>query len=140
MKKITALVLIALLNTSPLLADSRVALEISAQNRDKILYEMRELLRSSQEILDGIVKNDMELVEKAARKSGMSMMGGTPSEVARILPKDFKTLGPNVHKGFERIANEADGFGDTKKIIRILAETQNNCVTCHDLYRFEVKK
>jgi len=122
------------------MADSRIALEISAQNQDKILQEMRQLLRSSQMVLDGVVKNDMEIVEKAARQSGMAMAGGTPPEVARILPKGFKALGPSVHKGFERIANEADGFGDTQKILGILAETQSKCVACHEIYRFEVKK
>ncbi len=140
MKKIITLALTALISTSPLMADSRIALEISAQNRDKLLHEMRQLLRSSQMVLDGVVKNDMEQVEKAARRSGMAMGGATPPEVARILPKGFKALGPGVHKGFERIANEADGFGDTQKILGILAETQNNCVSCHEIYRFEVKK
>jgi len=139
MKQMIALALSTLLVSTTIFADSREAIVVSAKNRDALLHEMRQLLRSSQLILDGIVKNDMELVEKAARKSGMGMTGRTPPEVIRILPKAFKALGPGVHKGFEQIANEADGFGDTQKILSILAKTQNNCVACHEIYRFEVK-
>ena len=140
MKKTIAILLTTFLAASPVLADSRTAIEVSAQNKTKILKEMRELLRSSQLVLDGVIKNDMEQVEKAARKVGMNMTGGTPPEVARVLPQRFRALGPGVHRSFERIADEADGFGDTQKILTILADTQSSCVACHDIYRFEVKQ
>ncbi len=140
MKKIIPVLFVSLLSSNTLLADNRIALKVSAEHRDMLLKEMRQLLHSSQQVLEGIVNNDMQQVEQAARQSGMNMAQGTPPEVARILPQDFKVMGPSVHRGFEQIADEADGFGDTQKILKTLAQTQTNCVACHEIYRFEVKQ
>ncbi|MBL7004257.1 MAG: hypothetical protein ISR69_09550 [Gammaproteobacteria bacterium] len=140
MNKLLAVTFSTLLISTGSYADSREAIVMSEQHRDLLLTEMRDLLTSSQQVLEGVVNEDMAQVEKSARRMGLNAGGGVPKEVGRLLPKGFKSLGPQVHQGFEQIADEADGFGDSNKILKILAKTQQNCVTCHDLYRFEVKK
>ena len=140
MKKLLLTLVGSILLSHAVFADNRNVLIVTAEQRDALLKEMRSMLSSSQQVLEGVVTDNMEMVEKAARTSGMKMARATPADLRKILPKGFKALGPLTHKGFEKIANEADGFGDTKKILAILAETQKSCVACHQSYQLQVGK
>jgi len=120
-------------------ADSREAIVVNAHQRGELLSEMRELLIASQQVLEGVITNDMEMVEKSARVVGLNKAKSTPPALAKLLPSKFKMLGPQIHKAFERIANEADGFGDTDKILKELSEMQKVCTACHAIYQIQVK-
>ena len=139
MKKLFVALIIAMLSNASA-ADSREIIELSAEQRDALLSEMRALLVSSQQVLEGVVTNDLEQVEVSARAMGINNIKGAPPSFAKQLPAGFKKLGPQVHKAFERIANEADGFGDTQKILTELSDMQKVCTTCHATYQIQVKQ
>ena len=129
-----------MMSFNSVMADNRTPIVVSQSQKDALLAEMRELLKTSQEVLEGVVNKDMEMVEKSARLMGINATKTIPPGVGKLLPSGFKSMGPQVHKGFERIANEADGFGDTDKILKILSDTQKVCTACHSVYQFTVKK
>ena len=139
MKTLITTVLTALLFSQSVQADNRTVIEVNAQQRDALLSEMRQMLASSQKIIEGLTEDDMAKIEKSARTSGMKLGRATPKSLSKILPAGFKVLGPKSHKGFEQIANEAAAFGDSKKILTLLSETQKACVACHQTYQIHVK-
>jgi cytochrome c556 len=55
------------------------------------------------------------------------------------LPQGFTQLGPQVHIGFEEIADEAATMGDAQVVLQRLAELQKLCIQCHAIYRLERK-
>ena len=138
MKNIISVLFLSLLLSNNAYADDRTVLLVNAEQRDFLLTEMRQMLLSSQQILEGIVNDDMEMVEQAARTSGMKMGRSTPDSIRQLLPDGFKALGPLSHRGFEKIANEADGFGDKETILKLLSEAQKSCVACHQTYQLRV--
>lgn len=138
MKNFIRVFIVSILLSGNAIADDRTVLLVNAEQRDFLLNEMRQMLSSSQQILEGIVNDDMEMVEQAARASGMKMGRSTPDSIKRILPKGFKALGPLSHRGFEQIANEASGFGDKDAILNLLSEAQKSCVACHQTYQLKL--
>ena len=119
-------------------ADAREIIWVSADEKAALLSEMRAFLEASQQILEGSLADDMDVIEEAARSVGMKMMRGTPKELHKKLPSGFTALGPKAHRGFETIADEALGMGDREVVLQHLAELQKTCNKCHSIYRFEV--
>ena len=138
MKIFLSVVFVFIILSNNVYADDRTIIIVNAEQRDFLLNEMRQMLASSQQILEGIVNDDMEMVEQAARASGMKMGRSTPSSIKQLLPKGFKALGPLSHRGFEKIANEASGFGDEDTILKLLSEAQKSCVACHQTYQLQL--
>ena len=138
MKKILSMLILSIVVSINAHADERTIITVNAEQRDFLLNEMRQMLESSQQILEGIVNDDMEMVEQAARASGMKMGRSTPSSIKQLLPNGFKALGPLSHRGFEKIANEASGFGDEDVILNLLSEAQKSCVACHQTYQLQI--
>ena len=118
--------------------DGRIAVHLDAGERDLVLAEMRGFLESVQKISMGISGNDMELVAEYARKSGMAATDGMPGTLVGKLPLGFKKLGPDTHKKFDRLALDAEEFGDGDHALSQLSALLQNCVDCHAAYRFTV--
>ena len=118
--------------------DGRIAVHLDAGERDLVLAEMRGFLESVQKISMGIAGNDMELVAEYARKSGMAATDGMPGTLVGKLPLGFKKLGPDTHKKFDQLALDAEEFGDAEHALSQLSVLLQNCVACHEAYRFTV--
>ena len=118
--------------------DGRIAVHLDAGERDLVLTEMRGFLESVQKISMGIAGNDMELVAEYARKSGMAATDGMPGTLVGKLPLGFKKLGPDTHKKFDQLALDAEEFGDAEHALSQLSVLLQNCVACHEAYRFTV--
>lgn len=116
--------------------DGRVAVRLTKDERNALLKEMRQWLRSSQGILQAASEKDFEAVAKAARASGMAAEEGTPGSLFRKLPLEMKTLGFDTRARFDEIAADTEKNRDPQRVAQKLSEAMNNCIACHEAYRF----
>ncbi len=112
-------------------SDDRALLVLNAAEATEVRSEMRKLLESVSEILSALNKKNMAAVEKAARKSGMVMVGQVEVSLKEKLTPTFMKLGKSVHVGFDQIADAARDGANQDKIINLLSEQTNRCTTCH---------
>ncbi len=119
--------------------DERQALILTAAERDFVLAEMRLFLSSVQAITNGVSKENLPVIIKAARKAGVQAQPPTPSSLANKLPVMFKKLGRDTHKKFDLLALDAEELGDTQYSLQQLSELMNNCVRCHANYKIRTK-
>lgn len=115
--------------------DGRQAILLDEPERDIVLAEMRMFLSSVQKITDGVAKNDMDIVVKAARKVGLAAQQTVPSSLAGKLPLSFKKLGFDTHRKFDALALDAKDLGDPEHTLEQLSTLMTNCVSCHSIYK-----
>lgn len=116
--------------------DGRQALQLSKNERNALLQEMRTWLQSSQGILAAAAVNDFDTVSKIAKVSGMAAEAATPGSLFRKIPVEMKALGFDTRKRFDQIATDAEKLKDSKHTVVQLSEAMNNCIACHATYRF----
>jgi len=115
--------------------DGRQAILLEEHERNLVLGEMRMFLTSIQKITNGITKNDMEIVVKAAREVGLAAQQEVPGSLMGKLPLPFKKLGFDTHKKFDQLARDAEDLGDPQYALEQLSTLMNNCVACHSIYK-----
>lgn len=119
-------------------ADKRAIIWLTDAEKTALLTEMRNFLTASQAILQAALAEDTDAIEAAARPVGIKLMKNTPDALKAKLPKGFGQIGSKTHLGFETIANEASGMGDTRLILEQLAKLQTHCIACHARYQFKI--
>ena len=115
--------------------DGRQAILLDESERNLVLGEMRMFLSSVQKITDGVSKNDMEIVVKAAREVGLAAQQAVPGSLVGKLPLSFKKLGFDTHRKFDALALDAKELGDPQHALEQLSTLMNNCVACHSTYK-----
>lgn len=120
-------------------SDGRQVLILLPAERDLILAEMRLFLSSVQAITNGVVKENIPQIIKAARKVGAQAQPETPASLAGKLPLNFKKLGRDTHKKFDMLALDAEELGDPQYSLQQLSELMNNCVACHSTYKINIE-
>lgn len=115
--------------------DGRQAILLDEPERDLVLTEMRMFLTSVQKITDGITKDDMKIVSKAAREVGALAQQAVPGTLMGKLPLSFKQLGFDTHSKFDELALDAEQLGDKQHALQQLATLMNNCIACHSTYK-----
>jgi len=118
--------------------DGRMAIHLTAGERDLVLTEMRVFLESVQQVTTGIVADDMPLVAEYARKSGKAAQGEVPGTLVGKLPVQFKKLGFDTHAKFDQLALDAEEFGDSDHALSQLSILMKNCTACHAAFRFDI--
>jgi hypothetical protein len=121
------------------LENNRQAIVISEENKEYVLAEMRSFLESVQQINQGILEENPELIIKASNNAGNVMAGKTPKGLMGKLPISFKKLGFATHDLFGQISQETKDHFDVKKTQKKLNLLLNNCVTCHRTYTIRTK-
>jgi len=116
--------------------DGRQAVIISKDERNALLLEMRTWLESAQGVLAAANKGNMAEVATIARVSGMAAEAETPGSLFAKIPIAMKTLGFATRARFDDMAVMAEEGKDSKEISAYLADTMNNCIACHAMYRF----
>ncbi|MBA4381112.1 MAG: hypothetical protein C0406_00965 [Sideroxydans sp.] len=116
--------------------DGRQAVMLSKDERNALLLEMRVWLQSSQGILAAASEKDFDAVIKSAKASGMEAEADTPGSLFRKLPVEMKTLGFDTRSKFDNIAVEAEKSKDSSLVVKKLSMAMNNCIACHEMYRF----
>jgi len=120
--------------------DGRLVIELTANERDFILLEMRAFLDSVQQITQGVASNDFDTVVKAASAAGLASQEEVPGALIAKLPLEFKKLGFDTHAQFTQLALDAEQLGDSEYTMGQLGTLLQNCVTCHAAFKFEVKQ
>lgn len=117
--------------------DGRTAIVLQAGERDLVLSEMRGLLIATQQIVDGVTKDDMQRVSQAASKAGMSGAADVNPGLMAKLPIEFKQLGMSVHKEMDDIAKAAADGKPAQDILGMASNTLNKCVACHAVWQIK---
>ncbi len=115
----------------------RTAIVLKPAERELALTEMRGLLSSTQVILEGLNKNDMQQVAQAARASGMGSAADLNPALMAKLPISFKELGMSVHHAMDDIAHDAESGKPASDILNKLSNTLSGCVACHSAWQLK---
>ena len=115
--------------------DNRTELVLSESNRDFVLEEMRDFLESVQQINEGVLKNNPEMIIKAARFSGGSAIEHAPTGMLKSLPLGFKEIGFATHDTFDEIALTAETNYDGIRVQTQLNTLLNKCTACHQSFK-----
>ncbi len=119
--------------------DGRVAIKVSAKVKIQILEDMRKNLTSIQLIVAALANEDFEQVVKIAGELGS--MDHTEEAMMRrkSLSEEYRSLGPQLHMGFQSLSRDARDFGDVQHSLGQLSNVMNVCVACHQGYRLEIE-
>ncbi|WP_298556046.1 hypothetical protein [uncultured Algibacter sp.] len=115
--------------------DHRVAIQLSKNNTDFALAEMRTFLESIEQINEGILNKDADLIFEGGRQSGAKIVEETPKGMMGSLPIGFKKLGLSTHAKFDAIADSIRANNNFVQAHRELNSLLNLCVTCHRTYK-----
>ena len=117
-------------------ADKRMAVQLSAGERQHVLMEMRGLLQSTQGIIEGLAKDDMELVQKSALAAGTDGRKTTENMIMhKKMPQEWMQLGGMAHKSMDEIAQMAADGKSAKDIQLKLVSAMDSCTACHAAYQ-----
>jgi mono/diheme cytochrome c family protein len=116
--------------------DGRLAVQLSKDERNALLLEMRTWLQNTQAILSATAAKDFAAVASTAKASGMAAEAETPGSLFRKIPVEMKRLGFDTRQKFDEIAADAERLKDGQRTVAQLSTAMNNCVACHAIYRF----
>lgn len=116
-------------------SDGRLEVQLTRDERNALLLEMRTWLKNSQAILAAASAGDIATVVSTAKASGMAAEAETPASLFRKIPVEMKRLGFDTRQKFDGIAAEAERTKDGQRAVALLAVAMNNCVACHAIYR-----
>jgi len=116
--------------------DGRLAVQLSKDERNALLLEMRTWLQNSQAMLAAVSAQDFATVANIAKASGMAAEADVPGALFRKIPVEMKKLGFDTRQKFDEIAIDAEKLKDSQHTIKQISTAMNNCVACHATYRF----
>lgn len=117
--------------------DSRTAINISPENREFVLAEMRGFLESIQAINEGIMENNPQKIIEAGDKAGSGAVHEAPAGLMRTLPLSFKSLGLGTHSKFDQIAKMARENYNQQEAQKQVSSILANCTACHASFKFQ---
>ena len=140
-KMIKFTIYIALILISPLLTaddDSRVLVELPEMMQKHMMANMRDHLKTINEILLSLANNQMdEAANLAEQRLGMTSLGSHGAEhMGKFMPKGMRQAGTNMHKAASRFSLKAEE-GELLLAYKSLAEVTATCVACHAAYRIK---
>lgn len=117
--------------------DARTAINITPQNREFVLAEMRGFLESIKSINEGIMDNNPEKIIAAGTKAGTGVIEDAPAGLMRTLPLPFKSLGLGTHEKFDAIAKMARENYKQQEAQKQVTSILTNCTACHASFKFQ---
>lgn len=115
--------------------EGRSAINMTKENREFVMAEMRGFLESVQKVNEGISKNDPNLIIAVGKQSGTCKVNAVPQGLVKSLPLGFKQMGLNTHELFDEMAKMAKEKYDRQQTQEKLNQLLNNCVACHKTYK-----
>ncbi len=115
--------------------DKRTPVQLTAEQRNAVLTEMRTMLASVSGVLAAAARSDTAGIRSAAAASGMAASADTVLE--RLLPREWMAIAVQTHQGFDGLAAAA-GAGRDQAVLRLGGITAT-CVSCHAMYRLAVR-
>ena len=131
----------ALILTSPLLIaedDSRQLVKLPEMMQKHMLTNMRDHLKTINEILIHLSNNEMDKAAHIAeQRIGMSSLESHgASHMAKFMPEGMRQAGTNMHKAASRFALKAEE-GELLTAYKTLSAVTSSCVACHAAYRIK---
>ena len=113
-------------------SDDRIVLQTSPMMKEHQKKNMREHLRTVQEIMVLLGKNDF----KKASKTTHEKLGLTEERkrMCGVFGEDFSKIGIAFHESANKLS-EVLKTKDYEKTLDALGEMLGHCVTCHDTFR-----
>lgn len=118
---------------------TRTTISLNQAERELVLEEMRNMLQSTQKIVEGTANNDMQQVALAAKAAGMGSAIDLDPKFLSKLPATFKTLGFSMHSDMDAIAKAAERGANVQEINKMLSSTLLKCVGCHSSWQISPK-
>jgi hypothetical protein len=118
--------------------DLRIAIPVTAEERNQTLYEMRELLHALFFIDSALSNKDFKAVIAQAKPVG-PLLNKFPDSMKARLPEEFVQLGNGLHEAFDNLVRNAQDHQDLALSLRDQSDILTYCSGCHDMYRFEVR-
>ena len=118
--------------------DSRQFVELPEMMQKHMMSNMRDHLKTINEILIHLSNNEMDKAgETAEKRIGMSSLDSHgASHMGKFMPKGMRQAGTNMHKAASRFALKAQE-GDLLPAYKMLSEVTSACVACHSAYRIK---
>ncbi|MFO0734063.1 MAG: hypothetical protein U0231_21200 [Nitrospiraceae bacterium] len=122
--------------------DGRTEVRLATAERDLILGEMRQLLKTVDQVVRqlGEPLPDRQVIESAARSAGMGMAADVNPAIMAKLPLPFKQMGMSIHRDMDALADAVAHQETPQQVLRRLSDMTARCTTCHDLYRIGADK
>jgi len=117
--------------------DTRERIVLDPAGRNQVLHEMRTMLQSVSDILNGLAQRDFAAAASAARKSGTGAAVDLAPSIRDRLPPAFRDLGMSTHRQFDAVADKLSGSAAIQDTMADLYALTLNCVACHDTYRLD---
>ena len=122
-------------------SDGRTEVVLAPSERDKVLAEMRLLLKAVHGVVTALGGPDQRYksAESAARAAGMRMAADINPTIMLKLPLAFKQMGMSIHKDMDHLADGIAQGESSVQILNRLSSMTSRCTACHDMYRFATK-
>lgn len=117
--------------------DKRTAIVLAPAERGLILTEMRAFLAGVHDILEGLNRNDVKQVARAARAVGTASAADVNPAIMAKLPLPFKQLGMSVHHDMDDLAQAAESGKPAAELQGMLTNTMTKCVSCHSAWQLK---
>ena len=130
--------LLAVLASTPLLADSRQMVELPEMMQNHMMANMRDHLAAINEILEALGTGKMDkAADIAEQRLGMSSLDAHgASHMAKMMPEGMRKTGTSMHQAASRFARKAQE-GDALPAYAALKAVTAACVACHSAYRIQ---
>jgi hypothetical protein len=121
--------------------DGRTEIVLAPAERDRILAEMRHLLKAVHGVVTSLSEPDQSFkaAEGAARAAGMRMAADVNPTIMLKLPLAFKQMGMSIHKEMDHLADGIAQGESSVQILKRLSSITARCTTCHNMYQFAAK-
>ena len=118
------------------LADERQAVELPPMMQQHMLGNMRDHLRTINDILHALADgNGDKAAELAEQRLGMSSLASHGADhMAPFMPEQMREIGTGMHHAASRFARVAQE-GELPAAYAALSEVTASCVACHEAYR-----
>ncbi|MDP2832811.1 MAG: hypothetical protein Q8Q28_05860 [Pseudomonadota bacterium] len=122
----------------PTAKDNRIAIQVSASERNQVLYEMREYLHSLFNIHNALANKDMKAVGVSTRPM-TGLLENLPAGISAKAPEAFTQLAIGMNEILTVMARDAETKGDMSLTQSQMAELMTYCSGCHDTFRFDLR-
>jgi cytochrome c556 len=122
---------------SPTAKDNRIAIQVSPNERNQILYEMREFLHDLFNMHNALANKDMPAVATATKPMA-GLLDRLPAALRDRLPEEFSQMAIGMNEALKVMARDAETRADMSLTQSQMAELMTYCSGCHDTFRFEI--
>ncbi len=120
--------------------DKRMEIQLTPEERDFVLLEMRTLLTEFQKLLDKLAQNKVEEAAVHLSNMGMKMAADDSAALLAKLPLAFKSMGMGLHKRMDELAAMVRSKKlDRDGLLKEIAKATAVCVSCHSTYRLSLE-